>query len=147
MKVVLGADHGGVALKDAIGEHLRAQGHDVTDVGTHGTTSVDYPDIGRQVAIAVAEERFDRGVLVCGTGQGMAMTANKVSGVRAAVVADTFSAEMAMGHNDARILCLGQRVLGSGLALRLVDVWMAAAFEGGRHSRRVGKMEPGSEET
>jgi len=147
MNVVLGADHGGVILKDAIAEHLRALGHDVTDVGTHGTVSVDYPDIGREVALAVASERFERGILVCGTGQGMAMTANKVSGVRAAVVADTFSAQMAMGHNNARVLCLGQRVLGAGLALRLVDVWMTAEFEGGRHGRRVSKMEPGTEET
>lgn len=147
MRVVLGADHGGVELKQAIGEHLRSHGHDVTDVGTHGTVSVDYPDIGRQVASAVSETMYDRGILVCGTGQGMAMTANKVSGVRAAVVSDAFSAEMAMAHNDARVLCLGQRVLGTGLALHLVDVWMASSFEGGRHSRRVGKMEPGSEET
>ena len=147
MRVIIGADHGGVELKAAIGEHLRGRGHEVVDVGTHGSASVDYPDIGKEVASSVAGGDYERGILVCGTGQGMAMTANKVSGVRAAVVSDVFSAQMAMEHNDARVLCLGQRVLGPGLALHLVDVWMTSAFEGGRHSRRVGKIEPTSEET
>lgn len=143
MRIAVGSDHAGRSLKDQVAEHLRQLGHEVDDLGTHGSESVDYPDFGRQVALAVAQERAERGVLVCGTGQGMAMTANKVPGIRAAVVADALSAQMAMAHNDARVLCLGERVVGPGLALVLVDAWLGASFEGGRHARRVGKIEVG----
>lgn len=141
MKIAVGSDHAGLALKAAVTRHLREQGHEVEDLGTHGDDSVDYPDFARAVAERVAGGQADRGVLICGTGQGMAITANKVPGVRAAVVSDPFSARMAMAHNDARVLCLGQRVVGEGLALDLLDAWLAARFEGGRHGRRVGKIE------
>ncbi|MFT4626140.1 MAG: ribose 5-phosphate isomerase B [Myxococcota bacterium] len=143
MKIIVGSDHGGVRLKAAIVAHLGSLGHEVFDYGTHDGASVDYPDVARPVAQAVAAGEFPRGVLVCGTGQGVAMAANKVAGVRAAVVCDTFSAAMATAHNDARVLCLGERVVGVGLALRCVDAWLESEFEGGRHSRRVGKIEPG----
>lgn len=141
MKLVIGSDHAGLELKAAVLQHLRARGHQVEDLGTHGPASCDYPDFARAVATAVREGAAERGVLVCGTGQGMAMAANKVPGVRAACVADTFSARMVAAHNDARVLCLGQRVVGPGLAVELVDAWLATSFEGGRHAGRVAKME------
>ncbi len=141
MHIVMGSDHAGLELKAAVASHLRNSGHEVDDLGAHDGTSVDYPDFGRAVALRVASGQAERGVLVCGTGQGMAMAANKIRGVRAAVVADAFSARMAMAHNDARVLCLGQRVVGAGVALEAVDAWLATDFEGGRHARRVGKIE------
>ena len=141
MRIALGADHGGLELKNAIRDHLTARGHEVTDLGTHEEASVDYPDFAGPVARKVAAGEVERGVLVCGTGQGMAISANKVPGVRAAVVSDVFSARMAMLHNAARVLCLGQRVVGQGLALELVEAWLRTTFEGGRHARRVGKIE------
>jgi ribose 5-phosphate isomerase B len=141
MQIAIGSDHAGLTLKAALKEHLGALGHEVSDLGTHDGSSVDYPDFAHAVATAVVGGAAERGILVCGTGQGMAMAANKVPGVRAAVVSDTFSAEMVSRHNDARVLCLGERVVGPGLALSLVDAWLGAAFEGGRHQRRVSKIE------
>lgn len=141
MRIAVGSDHAGRALKDELATHLRARGHEVDDLGAHDDTSVDYPDYAGRVARQVASGQADRGLLVCGTGQGMAMAANKVPGVRAAVVSDTFSARMAMAHNDARVLCLGQRVVGPGLAVELVDAWVGTDFEGGRHERRVRGIE------
>ncbi len=140
MRIVVGADHGGFRLKAVLVEHLEGEGHDVVDLGTSGPESVDYPDRGAPVARAVANGEADRGVLVCGTGQGMAMTANKVRGVRAAVVSDVFSARMATEHNDARVLCLGERVVGAGLAIACLDAWLSSEFAGGRHARRVEKI-------
>lgn len=142
MKIAVGSDHAGLSLKKLVAAHLLAHDHDVVDVGTHETASCDYPDFARAVAEMVAAGDVDRGVLVCGTGQGMAMTANKVQGVRAAVVSDPFSARMASAHNDARILCLGERVVGAGVAMLCVDAWVETSFEGGRHQRRVAKMGP-----
>ncbi len=144
MRICLGSDHAGLELKARIFAHLESIGHTVTDVGTVGPTSVDYPDFAREVARRVASGTDERGVLVCGTGQGMAIAANKVAGCRAAVVGEPFSAVAAMEHNDARVLCLGQRVTGPGLALLIVDAWLGASFAGGRHAGRVAKMEPGS---
>lgn len=141
MKIAVGADHGGVQLKDALAARLLAAGHEVTDCGTHGGASVDYPDFAQQVARAITSGAAERGILVCGTGQGMAMAANKVPGIRAGVVSDVFSARMIAEHNNAQILCLGARVVGPGLAETLVDAYLSASFEGGRHSRRVGKIE------
>lgn len=140
MKLALGADHGGRALKDHLVARLREAGHEVVDHGPDSDASVDYPDFAGRVARAVVDGSAERGILVCGTGIGMCISANKVAGVRAAVVSDTFSARMASEHNDARVLCLGQRVLGTSLADACVDAWLGAAFEGGRHARRVGKM-------
>ena len=139
--IVIGADHAGYALKEFVKTYLVALNFDVNDCGPGGEDSVDYTDFGCMVAEGISSGRFERGVLICGTGQGMAMSANKVPGVRAAVVADTFSAAMAMQHNDARVLCIGERVVGPGLAMSLLDAWLGAEFEGGRHARRVGKIE------
>jgi ribose 5-phosphate isomerase B len=141
VKLVIGSDHAGLELKAVVVAHLRSAGHEVDDLGTHGPGSVDYPDYAKLVALAVRDGGADRGLLVCGTGQGMAIAANKVRGVRAACVSDTFSARMVAAHNDARVLCIGQRVVGAGLALDLVDAWLSTPFEGGRHAGRVAKME------
>jgi ribose 5-phosphate isomerase B len=141
MRIAIGADHGGVDLKDEIAAHLRGAGHDVVDAGTHGSASVDYPDFARAVTAAIASAEVERGVLICGTGQGMAMTANKVPGIRAGAVGDVFSARMIREHNDAQVICLGARVTGPSLALEIVDAFVAADFEGGRHARRVTRIE------
>lgn len=142
MRVAMGSDHAGLELKRVLADHLRVAGHDVLDLGTDDERSCDYPDFAKAVCDVVRSGTAERGVLVCGTGQGMAMTANKVPGIRAAVVSDTFSARMAMMHNDARVLCLGQRVVGAGLAVEILNAWLSATFEGGRHANRVAKMEP-----
>ena len=142
MKLALAADHGGVALKDSLVRLLSDAGHEVTDLGTHGDASVDYPDFARAVAMQVRDGVVDRGILVCGTGQGMCMAANKVAGVRAGVVSDTFSARMVVEHNDARILCLGARVVGPSVAEEIVFAYLNAQFAGGRHGRRVAMIEP-----
>lgn len=140
MKVVVGSDHAGLELKRALSEHLRSKGHELEDVGTDGPASCDYPDFAQAVARLVASGEADRGILVCGTGQGMAIAANKVPGVRAGCVSDTFSARMIAAHNDARVLCLGQRVVGQGLAVEIVEAWLGTTFEGGRHAARVAKI-------
>ena len=141
MKITLGADHGGVDLKDAIREHLQSQGHEVKDIGTNSHDSTDYPDYARTVSEAVVRGEFERGILVCGTGQGMAITANKVRGVRAAACGDTYSARMSREHNNANVLCLGERVVGVGLALDIVDIWLRTEFsDSPRHHRRVDKI-------
>lgn len=142
MRLALGSDHAGLDLKTAVAVHLRAAGHEVDDVGTHDAASCHYPTFASRVARSVADGTVDRGVLVCGTGQGMAMAANKVPGVRAAVVSDPFSAAMAMEHNDARVLCLGARVVGVGLALTCLDAWLHASFAGGRHAERIALFDP-----
>ena len=140
MRLIIGSDHAGLALKQKLLEHLGGTAYEVTDVGTYTTDSTDYPDYAEQVAVAVSGGEADLGVLVCGTGQGMAMTANKIPGVRAAVCADTFTAHSTREHNDANVICLGDRVVGSGLACEIVDAFLSAQFEGGRHARRIGKI-------
>ncbi|GAA0444084.1 ribose-5-phosphate isomerase [Acrocarpospora corrugata] len=129
MKIAMGADHLGFALKETIKAHLGALGHEVVDFGVPDVQEVDYPDIAVEVAREVAAAAFDRAVLVCGTGIGMAITANKVPGVRAASVSDPYSAERARKSNDAQVLCLGARVVGAEVALLLVDHWLAAEFQ------------------
>ena len=141
MKIAIGSDHGGFRLKAEVVAHLLGLGHDVEDVGTHDGTSCDYPDVAQVACARLSIGGVDRVILVCGTGQGMAIAANKHPQIRAAVVSDTFSAAMASAHNDAAVLCLGERVLGTGLALACVDAWLGTAFEGGRHARRVEKIE------
>jgi ribose 5-phosphate isomerase B len=140
MRIAAGSDHAGLSLREALVARLRAQGHEVEDLGTHGPASVDYPDYAEAVARAVADGAAERGLLVCGTGQGMAMAANRIPGVRAAVVADTFTARATRAHNDANVLCIGQRVVGPGLAEDIVDAFLATPFEGGRHAGRVAKL-------
>lgn len=140
MKVAIGADHGGYRLKEDIKGLLEDLGVDYKDFGTHSTESVDYPDVALPVAQSVADGLFDRGILICGTGIGIGIAANKVKGIRAALVHDTFSAHACREHNDANILTMGERVIGSGLARDIVTIWLATDFEGGRHERRVEKI-------
>ena len=139
-KLVIGSDHGGFALKETIKAHLAARGVAVTDIGTHSTDSVDYPDIAVKLAEAVADVQFDRGIIICGTGIGVSIAANKVPGVRAALCHDAFSAAMSREHNDANVLAMGERVIGPGLACLIVDTWLDGSFAGGRHARRVEKL-------
>lgn len=141
MKIVIGADHGGFGSKREIIEHLEKQGLEVSDLGTHSEASCDYPDIAHKVAGVVAEGKYELGILICGTGIGMSLAANKVPNIRAALCQDTYSARMARAHNDCNILCLGARVTGLGLMLDIVDTYLQGSFEGGRHARRVEKIE------
>ena len=140
MKIALGSDHGGYDLKCAIKSHLEARGYAVVDFGTDSHESCDYPLIAEPAARAVASGECERGILVCGTGIGIGIAANKVPGIRAALCHDTFSARASRNHNNANILTMGQRVIGEGLALDIVDVWLASEFEGGPHERRVGEI-------
>jgi ribose 5-phosphate isomerase B len=140
--VIIGCDHAAVELKVKIKTFLQERGIRVEDVGTEGTASVDYPDYGRQVASQVADGRFQRGILLCGTGLGMSMVANRFSGVRAALCHDLFGAIMARKHNDANILVLGGRVTGDILALEIVQTWLETPFEGGRHQKRLDQFNP-----
>jgi ribose 5-phosphate isomerase B len=137
---IVGADHAGLELKNHLVNLLRALGDDVEDIGTHSADSVDYPDYAAEVARRVAAGE-GRGLLVCGTGIGMAMTANKVPGVRAAVVTDAFTARATRAHNDANVMAVGQRVIGAGVAEEALKAFRETAFEGGRHQRRVDKIE------
>jgi ribose 5-phosphate isomerase B len=140
MKVAVASDHAGLPLKRELVEVLESSGHEVKDFGTHSGDSVDYPDFASEVARAVGKGEVERGVLVCGTGIGMSIVANKYRGVRAAVCTSEFEARMARGHNDANVLCVGQRVVGGGLARAILAVFLETAFEGGRHERRVQKI-------
>lgn len=140
MKVSIGADHAGFELKEKIHKLLSDQGIEVADEGTHSAESVDYPDYARKVAEAVAGNGSQRGILVCGSGIGMAMAANKVHGIRAAHVTSEQEARMSREHNDANILTLGARVLDEATALRIVQIFLNTKFEGGRHQRRVDKI-------
>jgi ribose 5-phosphate isomerase B len=138
--MVIGSDHGGLQLKAVLNEALRQRGLDVRDMGTEGDDSVDYPDFAEKVAGAVSRGEAACGVLICGTGIGMSIVANKFPGVRAALVTDDFMAQMAKEHNNANVLVLGGRVLDGPAACRLVGIWLDAAFEGGRHQRRLDKI-------
>ncbi|MBR2077558.1 MAG: ribose 5-phosphate isomerase B [Exiguobacterium sp.] len=140
MKIAIGADHGGFNLKKEIVALLEELGHEYKDFGTHSADSIDYPDVAIPVAEAVAAGEFDRGILICGTGIGIGIAANKVKGIRAALVHDSFSAKATRQHNDSNIMTMGERVIGPGLALDLVTTWLDTDFEGGRHSNRVNKM-------
>lgn len=137
MKIAMGADHGGFSLKETIKQHLEEQGHEVLDLGTYDTASCHYPVYAEKVARAVAAGQAERGILVCGTGIGMSIAANKIPGIRAAAVSDCFTAQATREHNDANILCLGERTVGPGLAIRIVDTYLAAQFQGGRHQTRL----------
>ena len=141
MKIAVGSDHRGFEAKKRILLLLEQLGHEAMDMGTNGPESVDYPDFAIQVAQAVGEKRVDRGILICGTGIGMCIAANKVHGVRAAPCHDSITAEMSRRHNDANILCLSGDLLGEELIDRMVRIWLQTDFEGGRHARRVEKIE------
>ncbi|HAF66741.1 MAG: ribose 5-phosphate isomerase B [Bacillota bacterium] len=140
MKIAIASDHAGYRLKTEVAALVKQLGHEVTDFGTHSEESVDYPDFAVKVARAVSQGESDRGILVCGTGLGMSIAANKVKGIRAVTCGDTFSARASREHNDANVLCLGARVTGSGLALDIVKTWLETEFLGGRHARRVQKI-------
>jgi len=141
MKIVVAADHIGFGLKQQVLEHLKSQGLEVEDCGPSNTEPVDYPDFAEKVAAQVAAKQADRGVLVCGTGIGMMLAANKVPGIRAVAANDTLSARMAREHNDANILTMGARMIDAAGMRQVVDAWLATPFAGGRHERRVQKIE------
>ncbi len=140
MRISVGSDHAGYRLKERVVEHLESAGHDVVDVGTTSEESTDYPDFAEPAARMVATGETDGAVLVCGSGQGMCMTANKVRGVRAALAWTTEIAKLSRNHNNANALCLPARFVSEEDALAIVDAWLDAGFDGGRHERRVEKM-------
>ena len=141
MKVVVGSDHAGYELKEQIKAVLVEKGYTIIDVGTESPASVDYPDFGIKAATLVGRGEADRGVLVCGTGIGMSVVANKVKGVRAALISDLYTAIQSRKHLDANILVLGGRVIGKDLAAEITRVWLDTPFEGGRHQKRIEKIE------
>ena len=140
MKIALGCDHGGYAMKEDIKKQLEGLGHEVKDCGTYSTESCDYPIFGEAAARAVASGECEYGIVVCTTGIGISIAANKVKGIRACCCSDSFSCEYTRRHNDANALCMGGRVVGPGLAIYLVDLFLNTPFEGGRHQRRVDKI-------
>jgi ribose 5-phosphate isomerase B len=140
MRIAIGADHAGFALKQHLVATLTRLGHQIDDLGTHSSEPVDYPDICARVARAVVEHRAERGIVIGGSGQGEQMAANKVRGARAALCNDLYTARMSRQHNDANVLAMGGRVVGCGLADEIVDVWLSTAFEGGRHQRRIDQI-------
>ena len=140
MKLALGCDHGGFPLMQEVKKHLDAIGIDYVDFGTFSDESCDYPIYAEAAARAVASGECDRGVLICGTGIGVSICANKIKGIRAALCSDCFSAEATRNHNDANILCMGARVLGVGLAIKILDTFLNASFDGGRHARRIAMI-------
>jgi ribose 5-phosphate isomerase B len=140
MKISIGCDHGGFALKQTLRDHLQAQGHELVDVGCYSQDSCDYPDFGAAAARLVAEGQCARGIVICTTGIGISISANKVKGVRCALCGEPLSAEMTRRHNDANMLALGAGITGPNLAKKIADVFLSTEFEGGRHARRVDKM-------
>jgi ribose 5-phosphate isomerase B len=140
MKIAIGSDHRGFRAKQRIATLLRQLGHEVFDAGPESESSVDYPDYAQLVGLAVGHGEVDRGILICGTGIGMTIAANKVAGVRAAPCHDSITAEMSRRHNDANVLCLSADLLGEDLIDRMVRIWLTTDFEGGRHARRVEKL-------
>lgn len=140
MKVIIGSDHAGFEVKQALIKELGGRGIEVLDAGCFSTDSVDYPDIAFEAAKAVAEGRCDRGILVCGTGIGMSVCANKVDGVRCALCGDTLTAKLTRQHNDSNMLALGARITGIELIKAIVDTWLDTEFLGGRHERRIAKI-------
>ena len=141
MKISIACDHGAVAQKNLVAEHLRKQGHEVLDFGTHTTDSCDYPDFVAPAARAVASGECERGIVLCTTGIGVSISANKIDGIRCALLHDPWSAEMTRMHNDTNMMALGAGVTGDLLALHIVDVWLGTEFSGGeRHARRIEKM-------
>ncbi len=140
MRIAIGCDHRGYAIRGKLVELLHRLGHDVTDLGTHSEDPVDYPDVAAAVARLVSQGVVERGILICGTGLGMCIAANKVPGVRAAPCHDDLTAEMSRRHNDLNVLCLSADMLGERLIDRMVEIWLNTPFEGGRHARRVEKI-------
>lgn len=140
MRIAVGSDHRGTMMRDKIMKFLERQGHELVDKGTHSRESVDYPDVAAAVAESVSKKEVERGILICGTGLGMCIAANKFPGVRAAPCHDDLTAELSRRHNDLNVLCLSGDILGERLVDRLVEIWLKTPFEGGRHARRVEKI-------
>lgn len=140
MKIAVGCDHGGLEHKNAIAVHLRERGFEVTDYGIYEQVSVDYPDIASKLCAGITAGEQELGILVCGTGIGMSIAANKVKGIRAAACSEHFSAKYTRLHNNSNVLCLGGRVIGVGTAVELADLFVDTEFEGGRHQKRVDKI-------
>ena len=140
LKIALGADHAGFELKKTVRAYLEGKGFQIDDQGTHSTESTDYPDFAQKVAARVAANQADFGVLICGTGLGMTIAANKFPGIRAAACNDTISARLARAHNNANVLAMGGRLIGEATAEKILDTWLSTPFEGGRHERRVEKI-------
>ncbi|RLG44281.1 MAG: ribose 5-phosphate isomerase B [Thermoproteota archaeon] len=140
MRIAIGSDHAGFRLKEGLKQRLIELGHEVKDFGTNSEKAVDYPDIAFRVAREVSEGNFERGILICGTGIGMCIAANKVAGIRAALCWDERTAELSRKHNDSNILCLGGRILSKKEAMRITEVWLITKFEGNRHLSRVRKI-------
>jgi ribose 5-phosphate isomerase B len=141
MKFYIATDHAGIDLKDYTVELLKQKGHEVIDHGPFSKDRVDYPDYAHKVATSVLEDSGTQGILICGSGIGMSMAANRHAGIRAALCHDAYTAEVARGHNDANILCFGERIVGRGVAESIIDAWLASSFDGGRHCGRVEKIE------
>ena len=140
MKIAIACDHGGFRLKSAVIEDLKENGYEIEDFGTYNTESCDYPDFAGKAAKAVASGNCDKGIVICGTGIGVSITANKVKGIRCALVHDVFSAKATRQHNDTNMIAMGERVIGEGLALEIIHAWLNTAYEGGRHDLRIEKM-------
>ncbi len=141
MKIMIACDHAGLELKQKLARHLMGLHQDFEDIGTHDGSSVDYPEYAARVARAVASGEVDRGILVCGSGTGMCMTANRFKGVRAVQASEPFSARMSRRHNDSNVLCLGGRFIGEAMAVEILDTWLQELFEGGRHQKRLDLIE------
>ncbi|MDO5026403.1 MAG: ribose 5-phosphate isomerase B [Tissierellia bacterium] len=140
MKYVIGNDHGGLDLVNVVKEELESLGHEVSHVGAYESTSVDYSDYAKKTCQKIIDGEADLGILICGTGIGMSMSANKIEGIRAAAVSETYSARMSRAHNNANVLCIGARVIGEQTARMIVDEFANTEFEGGRHQRRIDKV-------
>ena len=138
--IAIGSDHGGFELKEHIKKHLEERGLEYKDFGCYDENSVDYPDIAEKVCNAINSGDADKGILVCGTGIGISIAANKIDGIRAAHCHDVYSAEMTKRHNNANVICMGGRVIGRELAFKIIDAWLDAEFEGGRHQKRIEKI-------
>ncbi len=142
MKIAIGSDHGGFALKEKVKTHLKEKGYSVEDFGCDSTASCDYPDFGRAAALAVAHGQCEKGIVICSTGIGISITANKVAGIRCALCTDPYMAKMTRLHNDANVLAMGAGVVGEGIAMEIVDVFLSTEFSGEeRHQRRINKIE------
>ena len=140
MKIAIACDHGGYALKEAVKAHLTEKGYEAVDFGTNSTESCDYPDFAAPAAKAVAAGECEKGIVICTTGIGVSIVANKVKGIRCALCSDPLSAEMTRRHNDTNMLAMGAGIIGQNLAMDIVDIWLSTEFEGGRHQRRVDKI-------
>lgn len=140
MKIAIASDHGGFELKDSMVEYIKSLGNEVMDLGTNSADSVDYPDYAKKVCEEIQQENSDLGILICGTGIGMSLAANKFEGIRAACVSDVYSAKMSRNHNNANVLCIGARVIGDEVAKLIIKTFLENEFEAGRHQRRVDKI-------